>query len=583
MFRLAKQNFSLTGDLAFKIRRLIVGRLVLIFLIIISGLWWTSSYRELSVGGFAAKGFLLFCVAAGLTGIYLLALYLNRSYLWQVRLQFLADIVLITLIVRETGNAISPYTTLYLVLISVVGVFSSKFETIFIALFSAFCFAALSLFSAESLGYSLSGETVPSGLVQILSFNTIGILIVGLLAGHLSDRRTFSKKLRETTESFIDLHVLHESIVESIRSGLITTDPEGVIYAFNPAAEDISGIDSVGVLGRSIFSVFPEKVHPEINACLNRAVAGKTFPTRHFEAALKAEPDGADAPARKTTVACSVLPLIEKTGRVNGLILTFQDITEIRVMEETLRRSDRLAAVGRMAAGLAHEIRNPLGSMSSALQFLQRKAVPATPEGNLIDVVLSESERLDKIIANFLTYANPSADIFAGEELNEMDVNRALRECLTLLRHSPELRETHELNLHLADGPVMIEANETQIKQVFWNVLRNSLQAMPAGGKLNVRLNEFAGRSVKIIFEDTGCGISAENLKHLFEPFTSTTGGSGLGLSIVRRIVRSHGGQIDVRSRENEGARFVIELPYKIKFLKPETVEPLRGAELREQ
>jgi signal transduction histidine kinase len=177
-------------------------------------------------------------------------------------------------------------------------------------------------------------------------------------------------------------------------------------------------------------------------------------------------------------------------------------------------------------------------------------------------VILSESDRLNKIISDFLTYALTSADGFPKDTFSVTDVGEAIRDCLTLLRHSPEVKDTHILECELSETPVNIKANETQIKQVFWNLLKNSIQAMPDGGKLNVKLNEFPGKNVQIVFEDTGGGISPEYLEHLFEPFSSHARGTGLGLSIVHKIVRDHGGRIDVQSQIGEGTKITVELPH---------------------
>jgi two-component system sensor histidine kinase PilS (NtrC family) len=267
-----------------------------------------------------------------------------------------------------------------------------------------------------------------------------------------------------------------------------------------------------------------------------------------------------DGSRRHVTVACSVSPLFGRHGRFSGLIITFQDVTQIRQLEETLRRSDRLAAVGRMAAGLAHEIRNPLGSMSSALQFMQERSLPSPEEASLMNVVLRESDRLNGIITNFLAYARPSASGFS-REISHMDVGEALRDCFSLLRHSPEVRDVHIFDYEMPKTPVKLKANETEIKQVFWNLLQNSIQAMPNGGQLCVRLNNHTKKFVRIEFQDTGCGIGPETKKHLFEPFAIGARGTGLGLSIVHKIVTDHGGRIDVQSAAKKGTRITVDLP----------------------
>ncbi|HXG83818.1 MAG TPA: ATP-binding protein [Pyrinomonadaceae bacterium] len=256
-------------------------------------------------------------------------------------------------------------------------------------------------------------------------------------------------------------------------------------------------------------------------------------------------------------VGYNISPLFSETGEKTGLILTFQDLTEIRSMEENVRRKDRLAAVGRVAAGLAHEIRNPLGAMRGAIQVLQSTTPPESSHSSLMEIILRESDRLNKIITNFLTYARPRVGNFS-----EIDVREAVSDTFMLLKHSPDIKENHCLETDLPEKPVMISADPTQLKQIFWNLARNSILAMPDGGALKIKLEEIAGERIRILFEDTGCGMSPAQVEQLFEPFsTSTTGGTGLGLSIVYQIIRDHSGTINVRSRENAGTTITVELP----------------------
>ncbi len=554
------QTLSNTTAFTDKIRWLIFGRLALIFMLFMSSWWWTHNYLGLSTDFFPVSLFLLFTFSLFLTAVYLVCLYFNQDFVWQIRLQLFIDVLLVTFLVWGTGDVISPYITLYILLISVAGYFLENREALFAAILSAVCFTIVTILTSQSFIFSFSGEERSSRVVQITAFNNIAILIVGLLAARFSERRQVNQQLKETTESFADLSALHQRIVESIRSGLITTDLEGKIYTFNQAAEEISGLPANQIIGQSIFSIFDRDIHRPIDICL-RAFPSNKFSTEHFEAEILSKSDNQASNAKNVTVACSVAPLIGKNDNVYGVILTFQDITQIKVMEETLRRSDRLAAVGRMAAGLAHEIRNPLGSMSSALQFLQPK-VPAE-EADLMDVVLRESDRLNKIINNFLSYARPKSDGFHGELQTVTNLNEAVRDCLMLLKHSPELNETHQFELEIPEKPVLIKANETQIKQILWNLLQNSIQAMPDGGNITIKLKEFSGRHVELVVHDTGDGIAPEYLKHLFEPFSDDARGTGLGLSIVHKIISEHGGRIDVQSKIGNGTKITVELPQK--------------------
>jgi signal transduction histidine kinase len=217
-----------------------------------------------------------------------------------------------------------------------------------------------------------------------------------------------------------------------------------------------------------------------------------------------------------------------------------------------------------MAAGLAHEIRNPLGSMSSALQFLQEKNTNRADDSALIDVVLKESDRLNQIISNFLAYSRPNYDSLFRENCDLLDVGETIEDCLLLLRHNPDISENHQFDFQIPKTPVRIKANETQIKQVFWNLTKNSLKAMPDGGKFSVKLQEISDKNVQIIFEDTGRGINPDYLEQLFEPFSSKANGTGLGLSIVHKIVNDHNGRIDVQSKLGKGTKITIELPQAV-------------------
>ncbi|HEY0658706.1 MAG TPA: ATP-binding protein, partial [Pyrinomonadaceae bacterium] len=331
-------------------------------------------------------------------------------------------------------------------------------------------------------------------------------------------------------------------------SGLITTDLDGNIYTFNTAATEITGYKAEEMIGKPIAGLLGN-LQKSIVRSLETAATSE--PTPRFETDL-ITPDGF-----AVRVGYNISPLFSEQGDETGMIITFQDLTEIRSMEENVRRKDRLAAVGRVAAGLAHEIRNPLGAMRGAIQVLQPSIPPESTQAALMDIVLRESDRLGKIITNFLTYARPRVSNFS-----ETDVGEALNDTIALLRHSPDIKETHFLEADLPKVPILISADPTQLKQIFWNLARNAVLAMPAGGTFRVAAEEIPHDRVRITFSDTGCGMSAKQVEQLFEPFAnSTTGGTGLGLSIVYQIVRDHNGTINVRSRENEGTTITVELP----------------------
>jgi two-component system sensor histidine kinase PilS (NtrC family) len=256
-------------------------------------------------------------------------------------------------------------------------------------------------------------------------------------------------------------------------------------------------------------------------------------------------------------IGYNISPLFSEDNERTGLIVTFQDLTDIRSMEESIKRKDRLAAVGRVGAGLAHEIRNPLGAMRGAIQVLESNTPPESVQADLMKIILRESDRLNSIITNFLSYAKPKVGSFS-----EIDACEAIRDTVKLLRHSPEVTEKHRIKDSLPPTPIFVSADTTQLKQVFWNLARNAINAMPDGGDLSIALETLPNNRVQIVFEDSGVGMSKEQVERLFEPFSnSTSGGTGLGLSIVYQIIRDHDGTINVRSFEGEGTLITIVLP----------------------
>jgi len=537
-----------------RIQTLIIGRLLAIFLLLVTSWVWNSGQLKLSFENFPRGLFLVFLIAVGLTIVYFFILRLSENFAWQVRTQFFLDALLVTWLVWRTGDVTSPYITLYIVVIAVCSVFLSANETLLTAAVCVFLFTLLSVLTASSFIASTGAPIEISKAIQIIAFHIVAFLIVGLLASRLSDRRASGEQLKETTQTLANLRVLHERIIESIRSGLITTDLDGTIYTFNQTAAEITGHKAGEMRGKPIFSLFGDIELPIADA-LEATDTGERAP--RFETNILTPENSV------VCVGYAISPLFSETGVTTGLIITFQDLTEIRSMEEIVRRKDRLAAVGRVAAGLAHEIRNPLGAMRGAIQVLQSQTPPESSHATLMDIVLRESDRLNKIITNFLTYARPRVANFA-----ETDVSEAIHDTFTLLKHSPDIKENHVLKADFPDQPVFIAADSTQLKQIFWNLARNAIGSMETGGTLLIKLEQISSERIRIMFTDTGCGMPPEQVEKLFEPFSvSKTGGTGLGLSIVYQIVRDHHGTINVRSLENEGTTITVELPVEYRNL----------------
>jgi two-component system sensor histidine kinase PilS (NtrC family) len=536
------------------IHGLIFGRTAAMFLLLLASLWWSGSYAKQSTAFFPTSLFLFFLVSISLNCTYHLLAYFNKDHIRQRRIQFLIDVLLITWLVWETGDINSPYVSLYIVLICLSGFLLEKAYTLAITFFSAASFVTLSVLTSQEIIFSISGDIPISRSFQVAGLNTVAILFVGLMAARIAERKRIADELSESRENFADLNILKERIIESIDSGLITTDLDGKIYVFNRSAESLTGRSARDIIGKRLVEVCGEEISARYADCLGLAGVRQPF-DEHFEAQLKA------ADNRYVWVACSISPLLRRSGDVTGLIVTLKDLSKVRELEHSLRRSDQLAAVGRMAAGLAHEIRNPLGSLSSSLQFLRERVAVNQSERSLFDVVLRESERLNSIITNFLSYARPPANALETKERGDTDIDAALRDCLVLLKHDPKVTDAHQFNYNSPVAPIRSSVSETQVKQVMWNLLKNSINAMPNGGDITVRLDQTDGGKVKMQFEDNGPGLSKANLDHLYEPFSAAAVGTGLGLSIVHKIVNDNGGRIDVGNANGVGTRIVVELP----------------------
>jgi two-component system, NtrC family, sensor histidine kinase PilS len=245
-----------------------------------------------------------------------------------------------------------------------------------------------------------------------------------------------------------------------------------------------------------------------------------------------------------------------------GFILTFQDVTESRKMEREARVQQRLAAVGEMAAGIAHEIRNPLASMSGSIHILRQELPLSEDQRQLMDIVMRESERLNDTIRSFLEYARPQR-----QAMRHLDVRTVVTDTATLLQNSTERRGTHGIVVSVPDEEVLFQADEGQIRQVVWNLATNGLRAMPDGGQLtlSVAAPSATAAHVEISVSDEGVGIASEDLDGVFQPFRGGfSRGTGLGLSIVHRIVSDYGGEIGVTSTRGVGTTVRVRFPVAV-------------------
>jgi two-component system, NtrC family, sensor histidine kinase PilS len=467
------------------------------------------------------------------------------------------DFLLETILVARTGGVESPFAVLYVITVAVASLIPQRRVGLLAACTCIIVFGIVTNAQLYGLASSWSGQIghiSAASMLQTFAVYALALLVVGLLSGTLAEQLHLAdQSLREKEQGLTRLQAFHENIVRSISSGVFTADASGAVTSFNPAAREVTGYAVGQVLGRSWREIF--NWHPNESSDEGPALAVPAM-TR-FEVECK------DANGNRLVLGMTVSPLHEQ-DQPHGLVGVFKDLTQIRDLEEEMRRKEWLANLGEMSAGMAHEIRNPLGALAGAMQMLRKEAISDATDRRLMDIAVREATRLDAIITEFLQYARPPA-----LDLAEHNIDKILAETLDLVQHEARNRKRITIATSLAGGALSAQVDQNQMRQVFWNLATNAFDAMPDGGKLTIttgsRHIDAGGRKgdvVEIAFQDTGEGIAPENLDKIFLPFfTTKKEGSGLGLAAVHRIVDLHGGWIKVESQAQQGTRFVVCLP----------------------
>ena len=466
-------------------------------------------------------------------------------------IQIGVDLVLVTLLVHATGGAQSGYSFLYLIDVVAVSALPKGFGAASVSLACALLFVGISLLGYMKILPPITGQTVfPWDLTreELVFRNVIflaGLISVGSLGVSLArQRRKAGERLAIHQQLVGDLASLHQDTIRCLSSGLVTTTLDGTITTMNDAACDILGITLAPPIGQKLASHIPslEVVLAKVGA------QGRV---------LRDEVDAIRADGVERRLGLSATPLSDHTGNVTGRVIHFQDLTDLRHMEQAVARAERLAGIGRLAANIAHEIRNPLASISGSVEVLKRLPGADAETCNLVDIAVREVDRVNALISNLLDYARPRTEDRQRLDLAEMVAEIA--KIFELERRAKEVR----LQLH-APTNVWVEAASGQMQQVLWNLLRNAAEAMPEGGAiyLSTAQRNVTPPEAILMVRDTGIGIAREDLEHIFEPFFSRkAGGTGLGLATTARIVEDHKGTIDVLSHPGKGTTFTIHLP----------------------
>jgi two-component system, NtrC family, sensor histidine kinase PilS len=501
--------------------------------------------------------FILIAVTYGLAIVWASTLRLVDRYMWLIDLQLGVDALLVTAFIYVTGGVTSYFASVYVLPIIAASGLRHRGGALLVASLSGVLYLAVVLGQYFAAAGILRDPWVATNLLTLpthrvaqftVTLNIFGFFAVAVLAGSLAENvRSAGARLELASSRIADLKALNQHVIDSLPSGLATTDTSQRILTFNRAAELITGHSFPSVAGQRIAEVLqlPTPIAEAFDSDLGGA-ASRRVEFRYQTADNRGEID----------IGLTATHLQTPSGRA-GFLMTFQDLTKIKKLERDAHMQQRLAAVGQMAAGIAHEIRNPLASMSGSIQVL-RQELPLTPEqAQLMDIVLRESERLNATIRSFLAYARPQRFAVA-----KLDIRRALNDTTLLLRNSADLHEKHVIDLDLPQSEVEYEADENQIKQIVWNLATNGLKAMPDGGTLRLSASSDPVGGVAIVVEDQGIGITSEQIDGLFQPFHGTFAkGTGLGLAIVHRIVTDYSGEIQVSSRPGAGTTVAVKLP----------------------
>src|SRR3954467_6024548 len=471
---------------------------------------------------------------------YVLLLSFWQEHRLQAALQVLTDVALVTLVVHETGGWDSSLNFLYPLVIIVATVLLPR---VWAGLVAALAFILYgTVLELNYYGVVPSYCTTHPGLKTLQSIifvNLFAFLAVAYLAGLLTQKlRQVGVQLKDASGALESLQALHENIIHSITSGLITTGLDGRITFVNAAAQRLLERTPAELLGMPVSQWFVDPL-PSVESQQAHGEVRFDPPTKY----------------RKTLrVRVSALTVPERGDL--GYVYVLDDLTEIRRLEREVRMQDRLAAVGRLAAAIAHEIRNPLTSIAGSVSMLS--GVPEMNEDHrrLLDIVTRESQRLNSIITDFLAYSRTKQYRF-----DKVDLIQLVEDTLTLMDHLMMAEKTGiKIERKFAGTPAWTMADGDKLKQVFWNICENAVRAMKNGGALTAAV-EPLGQQWQISFSDTGTGMTPQQVEKIFEPFQSNfEGGTGLGLAIVYQIVQAHEGKVWARSKPGQGTTFVLRL-----------------------
>jgi len=560
---MTKSNLQISqSELYGRLKALMFLRLLFVSLLLGASIFIQVKQPQTYFGFIQTSHFLLVAAVYFLTFVYAIIFKYSKNLIWPAYTQLLADTFIVTAIIYVTGGIGSIFSFLYILTIINGSIIVYRKGAMVIASSSSILYGLLLDLHYYGVIHPL-GAPEPYTLQYqspyiffLILVNIAGFYLVAYLSSYLAEQARKSRVELKAKQVDIDkLEVLNESIINSITSGLIVLDGQNRIFLFNPAAEEIFGIKNAQVSGRQIDQVLPFLKNKLPGVQHTSLQTAKKLPP--FIDLLYLKSNGG-----KSHLRLSISPLWLQQAEQKGHVLIFQDMTEIMKIEKEMKKVEGLAMVGELAAGIAHEIRNPMASISGSIQMLRDGLSENDVNSRLMNIISREISRLNCLLSNFLLFARPKKANF-----QEFDLHREILESLELFKNSHHWNGQMGVFTDFCD-PIRLESDPEQIKQVLWNLFLNACQAMPEGGSFYVitQLNPDVSRPdrkrVEIIVRDTGSGFDDRVLNRAFTPFfTTKEEGSGLGLAIVKRILEGLQGEVFAKNHSEGGAEVSISLP----------------------
>ncbi|MBI5846369.1 MAG: PAS domain S-box protein [Nitrospirae bacterium] len=472
-----------------------------------------------------------------LTIIYVLFIRRVKKMILFAYIQLVLDVFAEIALIYITGGLESWFSfTLILTVMSSSIVLNQKAGYIIASMSCILYGALLDLQFYGLIPIPYEGSVLEKQFLYNIFIHTISFYVTAYLAGYLSSRLEETvEKLAEKDTHLRDLELFNMKVIESLPSGLVTTDIEGKVLIFNRAAEQITGMAKNEIIGSTI-----ENALPFLKIPIREGRQDGILTRQNHE---------------KKIIGIHISILRDISGKETGFIGIFQDLTALKELENEMKNKEKWAAIGELSANIAHEIRNPLASLRGSIEMLREGKIPDKHRDKLMGIAINETERLNTIVTDFLTYSRPKP-----LDIQTVDLNSLLRDTLELLRNRAQSMGDIIVRQE-CEGELLVSLDPLKIRQVFWNLGINALEAMEKGGELTVSTKETRDR-VAVIFSDTGPGMSKDDIEKIFYPFhTTKERGTGLGLSIAHRIVEEHQGNIMVRSNPGSGTTFEIILP----------------------